>query len=241
MGQRYTGRHRPAVRGARPVTSAQRLLPSKVVRRPLLTTAVALALVGASAAGYAKAGESVNGSQAAFRVAVSSGLADESVPHQHEQLEHAEYRRTALMASATRESLTAQRDKVAAAALAAQRRAEADRAARSAERVAIVANAQADPKSVARLMLADYGWSASQFSCLSSLWGKESGWSYTATNAGSGAYGIPQSLPASKMATVAADYRTNPVTQITWGLRYIKGSYGSPCSAWAHSQAANWY
>ncbi len=70
-------------------------------------------------------------------------------------------------------------------------------------------------------MLADYGWSDGQFSCLNSLWTKESSWDYTATNAGSGAYGIPQSLPASKMASVGADYRTNPVTQITWGLQYI--------------------
>ena len=97
------------------------------------------------------------------------------------------------------------------------------------------------PRSVARMMLADYGWGDGQFSCLNSLWTKESSWDYTATNAGSGAYGIPQSLPASKMASVGADYRTNPVTQITWGLQYIKSSYGSPCSAWGHSQATNWY
>lgn len=129
-----------------------------------------------------------------------------------------------------------------AAAAEAARQAEADRVAREAQRqpVAAVA-AQADPRSTAKAMLAGYGWSASQFSCLDSLWTKESSWNVTATNASSGAYGIPQSLPATKMATAGADYRTNPATQITWGLTYIKASYGSPCSAWAHSQAVNWY
>lgn len=78
-------------------------------------------------------------------------------------------------------------------------------------------------------------------SCLSSLWMKESGWKSSALNASSGAYGIPQSLPGSKMASAGADWQTNPATQIKWGLGYIKGSYGSPCGAWAHSQATNWY
>ena len=90
-------------------------------------------------------------------------------------------------------------------------------------------------------MLGDFGFAAGQFSCLDSLWTKESGWNPGATNRSSGAYGIPQSLPASKMASAGADYRTNPATQIKWGLQYIKDSYGSPCSAWAHSQAVNWY
>ena len=129
-----------------------------------------------------------------------------------------------------------------AAAADAARQAEADRAAREAERQSVAsAAANADPRSTAKAMLAGFGWSDSQFSCLDSLWTKESGWNPQATNKSSGAYGIPQSLPASKMATAGADYRTNPATQITWGLTYIKASYGSPCSAWAHSQAVNWY
>jgi hypothetical protein len=90
-------------------------------------------------------------------------------------------------------------------------------------------------------MLADFGFADSQFSCLNSLWTRESNWLYTATNSSSGAYGIPQALPASKMATVGADYRTNPLTQIKWGLGYIKDVYGTPCGAWAHSQATGWY
>lgn len=82
---------------------------------------------------------------------------------------------------------------------------------------------------------------AAQFACLDSLWMKESGWNYRATNPSSGAYGIPQSLPASKMASAGADYLTNPITQVKWGLGYINSRYGSPCNAWAHSQSVGWY
>jgi hypothetical protein len=91
------------------------------------------------------------------------------------------------------------------------------------------------------LAASQYGWGADQFQCLDLLWQKESGWSYTAYNASSGATGIPQSLPGSKMATAGADWQTNARTQITWGLGYIESAYGSPCSAWSHSQAMNWY
>lgn len=90
-------------------------------------------------------------------------------------------------------------------------------------------------------MAAARGWGDDQFACLLALWNKESGWRWNAENKSSGAYGIPQSLPGSKMATVADDWRTNPATQITWGLNYIAGRYGDPCGAWAHSQAKNWY
>ena len=85
------------------------------------------------------------------------------------------------------------------------------------------------------------GWGTDQYDCLVSLWNKESRWNTYAQNRSSGAYGIPQALPGEKMATVAPDWQTNPATQIEWGLRYIQGRYGSPCGAWAHSQARNWY
>ncbi|MGW6131970.1 aggregation-promoting factor C-terminal-like domain-containing protein [Cellulomonas sp. NPDC055163] len=90
-------------------------------------------------------------------------------------------------------------------------------------------------------MAAARGFGDDQFACLLALWKKESGWRVDAENKSSGAYGIPQSLPGSKMATVADDWRTNPATQITWGLNYIEGRYGDPCGAWAHSQAKGWY
>ena len=99
----------------------------------------------------------------------------------------------------------------------------------------------ASAQAVARSMMGSYGWGDDQFSCLVSLWNRESSWNYQAENASSGAYGIPQSLPGSKMGSVGADWRTNPTTQIVWGLGYISGRYGSPCSAWAHSEATGWY
>ena len=77
-------------------------------------------------------------------------------------------------------------------------------------------------------MLGSYGWSSSQFSCLVSLWNQESGWNVTASNPSSGAYGIPQALPGSKMASAGADWQTDAATQIRWGLGYIKADYGSP-------------
>ncbi len=85
------------------------------------------------------------------------------------------------------------------------------------------------------------GWGSGEFDCLVALWSKESGWRVNAYNASSGAYGIPQALPGSKMATAGADWETNPATQIEWGLGYIQGRYDAPCGAWAHSQDVGWY
>jgi len=101
--------------------------------------------------------------------------------------------------------------------------------------------APTDPREIAALMLADYGWDSSQFSCLDSLYISESNWDHAATNPSSGAYGIPQSLPAEKMAVAGDDWRTNPATQIEWGFDYIASRYGSPCSAWSFKQGNNWY
>ncbi|MEZ0579615.1 lytic transglycosylase domain-containing protein [Nocardioides sp. MH1] len=98
-----------------------------------------------------------------------------------------------------------------------------------------------DPKDIARALLGDYGWSQDQFGCLDLLWTRESNWNPLAHNASSGAHGIPQSLPGSKMASAGPDWYSNPVTQITWGLGYIQDRYGSPCSAWGHSQGTGWY
>ena len=89
-------------------------------------------------------------------------------------------------------------------------------------------------------MLASFGFASSEWNCLKPLWERESGWNYKAANA-SGAYGIPQALPGSKMASAGSDWLTNPATQIKWGLGYIKGTYGTPCTAWSHEQADGWY
>ena len=96
-------------------------------------------------------------------------------------------------------------------------------------------------KAAAKSMLPAYGWNDAQYQCLEIMWTRESNWNYAAENPSSGAYGIPQSLPANKMASVASDWHDNAVTQITWGLGYIKERYGSPCQAWAWWQQNNWY
>lgn len=96
-------------------------------------------------------------------------------------------------------------------------------------------------KATAKAMLEARGWGADQYNCLVSLWNKESGWNMYAENKSSGAYGIPQALPGSKMASAGADWATNASTQISWGLGYIAGRYQTPCGAWTHSQAVGWY
>jgi hypothetical protein len=147
--------------------------------------------------------------------------------------------RAAAAAKIERKRLLAEKQRLAvekqqrAAELAARRAEEArERATRDAQR---------NPKPIARILVRDHGWSSEQFQCLDLLWTRESRWDYQIQNGSSGAYGIPQALPGSKMASAGADWRTNPVTQIRWGLGYIADRYGSPCGAWAHSESHNWY
>ncbi|MDT0156680.1 phospholipase [Microbacterium sp. ARD32] len=149
--------------------------------------------------------------------------------------------------AALQESLTAAKE--AKAADDARKKAEAERIAaekaaaerRAAAAALAAANTPDGARATARSMAAGrYGWGGGQFSCLSSLWQKESGWNYQAYNP-SGATGIPQALPGGKMASAGADWKTNAATQISWGLDYIKRAYGTPCGAWAHSRAVNWY
>ncbi|HEU0205864.1 MAG TPA: lytic transglycosylase domain-containing protein [Pseudolysinimonas sp.] len=94
---------------------------------------------------------------------------------------------------------------------------------------------------IALEMVTARGWGSTEFDCLVALWNRESHWNVYSLNTSSGAYGIPQALPGSKMASVGADWATNPATQIAWGLGYITGRYGTPCGAWNHSQAKGWY
>ncbi|MBB5639938.1 hypothetical protein [Cryobacterium roopkundense] len=145
-------------------------------------------------------------------------------------------------------SLTAQTKtetaSLSAAAVEADRVAAEAAAAAEAARLAALAttNTPEGAKAAAQsLASSKYGWGADQFSCLNQLWQKESNWNYLAYNP-SGATGIPQALPGSKMASAGTDWATNASTQVAWGLEYIKASsYGTPCAAWAHSQANNWY
>jgi hypothetical protein len=99
----------------------------------------------------------------------------------------------------------------------------------------------AGAQAYAQSVLPSYGWGGDQMSCLVRLWNQESGWRADAYNTSSGAYGIPQSLPASKMSTAGPDWQTNARTQINWGLAYISRAYGSPCGAWNHEVGYNWY
>lgn len=102
-------------------------------------------------------------------------------------------------------------------------------------------NNVAAAQNFAMVQLASMGFGSNDGYCLIWLWNRESGWRTNAYNASSGAYGIPQSLPGSKMANYAADWRTNYETQVMWGLIYIMGRYGSPCAAWSHSESVGWY
>ncbi|HWJ68381.1 MAG TPA: transglycosylase SLT domain-containing protein [Nocardioides sp.] len=121
--------------------------------------------------------------------------------------------------------------------------------ARRAERIAknlpqVVPPADVDPgtnRALGYRLMVEFGFPEEQWAYLDALWHRESGWNHLAENPSSGAYGIPQSLPATKMAVVGADWRTNPETQINWGLAYIGARYGTPQRAWAHSERVGWY
>jgi hypothetical protein len=247
MSQPYQGRHR--ARHRRQVSKSSSLI--RAVRRPAVTSSLLLAVVATTAAGYQAADNRQTGA-AAFTV--STEAIDQANELADAQIEDSA--RLAADRNDTNASIAAVQEKDRQAAIAAKkaaekaRKEEAARVARAKERQALeakkkalIANAQKDPRAAARVLMADYGFDESQWSCLDNLWIGESGWRYTAENASSGAYGIPQSLPASKMASVGADYRTNPVTQIKWGLQYIKSSYGTPCGAWGawQSRSPHWY
>lgn len=94
---------------------------------------------------------------------------------------------------------------------------------------------------IGKALAAEHGWTGRQWDCLNNLWTKESGWSTSSSNSSGTAWGIPQALPGSKMRSAGKDWRTNPATQIKWGIGYIDNRYGSACKAWAHWQSHNWY
>jgi hypothetical protein len=99
-----------------------------------------------------------------------------------------------------------------------------------------------DPKEIARQILKNkFGYGSGQFDCFNNIIMRESKWDINATNPSSGAYGIPQALPGSKMASEGSDWRTNPATQIIWGIKYMKDRYGSPCAAWGFKSSHGWY
>ena len=166
----------------------------------------------------------------------------------------AEKRAAAAAKKAAAAQRAAQRKAAAAAkkARVAKERAKAARekaaeaAAEKARRARIRAQgyepSTTEPRDIARQILQNkFGYGAEQFRCFDNIIIRESNWDIDATNPSSGAYGIPQALPGSKMATVAGDWRTNPATQIIWAVGYMKDRYGSPCAAWSFKSANGWY
>ncbi|MDX3072071.1 transglycosylase SLT domain-containing protein [Streptomyces sp. NPDC088354] len=145
---------------------------------------------------------------------------------------------------AAEETARKQAAKDAAARKEAEKKAEErkkqEAASRAAERAALVVKASyttAEVQAMAQGIIGD----STQYQCFSNIVTRESGWNYTATNSSSGAYGLVQALPGSKMASAGADWQTNPGTQIKWGLNYMNSRYGSPCGAWSFWQTNHWY
>lgn len=134
---------------------------------------------------------------------------------------------------------------VAASKKLAQKKLAKKRALKKAKRaryeVKMKRLAKKKPRTAAKKMMKIRKYSKSQRMCVIKLWDKESNWRWWADNPSSSAYGIPQALPGRKMASAGADWKTNPVTQIRWGLKYIKDRHGSPCGAWSHSKQRGWY
>jgi hypothetical protein len=152
---------------------------------------------------------------------------------------------TALSTQAAEISKASDDAKIAAKAAADAKAAAAAKTAAAAKAAGASKPVVVDPGSardIARqMMLAMYGWGDDQFTCFDKIITQESGWNVSATNKSSGAYGIPQALPGSKMASAGADWQTNPTTQIKWALGYVQGRYGTPCQAWTFKLAHGWY
>ena len=238
-GTRSSRHHKPSAR-------------QRHVGRPILAGALALGL-GASGFAYAKATNLIGADAAAF--VVGSGVVAQTDELARASPVDTTYRaaasvsrnerRTAIAATGLRTAKELEAKKKKEAAKQAElAREEAAKAERAKERQRAIDNAKDDPQAAARVLMADHGWTSdAQYNCLVNLWTGESDWRWFAENPSSGAYGIPQSLPARKMSQFGADYRTNPLTQIKWGLWYIEMSYGNPCNAWSTWQARSphWY
>jgi hypothetical protein len=188
---------------------------------------------------------------AAKSVALTTGAADlhsgkTAAASRVHEIQLTQMRATAARQHAAHLALLAKRTEQARQAAAAAAKAAAAKAAPASSSHSSSSSGSShsapsgSPRQIAQQILASEG-RAGQFSCLDSLWNQESGWNVYAQNPGSGAYGIPQALPGSKMASAGPDWQTNAATQIRWGLSYIDSTYGSPCAAWAHEQSSGWY
>lgn len=228
----------------------ERSNPPRRAGRPVLVGTLAIGL-GASAVGFATV--DLGKPEAAF--VVGDSVVSQTVELSRTTTVDMTYRaaasvsrnerRTAIVATGLRTAAALEaKKKVEAARQAEAKRLAEEKAERERIREQVIANAKQNPQAAARILMADHGWTSdAQFNCLVNLWNGESDWQWWAENPSSGAYGIPQSLPASKMATFGSDYRTNPITQIKWGLWYIEQAYGSPCNAYSTwlARSPHWY
>lgn len=214
----YVPKHRQA-----PPPSALTVAPKRVISNTVVFSSLAVAATGATISGGVLVSAQTTTVAASSTTAGDVAVAQEATATQN-------HRRTG----------TASRS--------ADRRAAADPAKQAllqtAAGPAVVRTedlSQADPRAIARALLGDFGFGPEQFGCLDTLYMGESGWRVDADNPTSSAYGIPQALPGYKMASAGADWATNPVTQIRWGLGYIRDRYGSPCGAMSFKSGHGWY
>lgn len=217
---------------AKPASTLSRFTTSlgTTGRRMAIVAAACAVLVGVGAAGQA--------SETATRTASTSNSMKSAV--RADPLQHLDFERV-LVANQT----VSPTDAAAPAAGVKPAESPVPAAAPAPEPapapVPVAVDDPAGAQAYAASQLGAHGWDASQMQCLVKLWTKESDWKTTATNPSSGAYGVVQSLPAEKMASAGADYRTNYRTQINWGLKYVQERYGSPCGALNFHYAHNWY
>jgi hypothetical protein len=173
---------------------------------------------------------------------VRYGMGQRQTAYESELANAAAAKAAAAKAAAARAAAAKAAAAKAAARKAAQQQAAQQQAAQqTAAQQPAPSAPSGSPQQIAQQMLSQFGWSSSQMSCLQPLWEHESGWNIYASNPSSGAYGIPQALPGSKMASAGPDWQSDAATQIRWGLTYIQGTYGSPCAAWSHEEADGWY
>jgi hypothetical protein len=216
-------KHLPKHRGTPAHPHRARLRRSPGLRRAGVLTAVAVAATGLAVSGGLLSGPSpVDGSAAALSAS----------PVVQDRLSRAEMADREERASRSTDDRRALTDGTKARTLSN---------ASGPARTRTVDLSSADPRTLTKALLPRFGMSASDFACVDSIWSQESGWNVHAANPTSSAYGIPQALPGSKMASAGPDWQGNARTQITWGLGYIKARYGSACAAWGFKQSHGWY
>jgi len=214
------------------------------------TLAVALLAVGVAGGYYL--GEDRETQQQGIEAQLAANVDEAELAYQRErQSAHqsatarkraAEYQAAVKAAEEAKAAAERARKAQAAAATRKKQREEAEAATKPyTGPIPASCNEYSGNRQIGCAILLDSGFGLDQMPCLDKLWTKESGWNHKASNPSSGAYGIPQALPGSKMGSVGDDWKTSPATQIKWGLGYIKGRYGNPCGAWSHSQAKGWY